>query len=134
MPFSKFSKYLKIHSLKVKIIFFFLHKNFHFLFVYMSNANSIQKNHETSQSVVGRYIRRRCQLTKRKNQKQSNIQFSGVFCHSLKMNFAANFSSFFDKNKTFRPSKKFQPGTLKYSLHKQAQASLNSGINLRTVS
>ena len=49
------------------------------------------------------------------------------------MNFAANFSSFFDKGKTFRPKKKFQPGTLKYSLHKQAQASLNSGINLRSV-
>lgn len=28
---------------------------------------------------------------------------------------------------------RFQPGTLKYSLHKQAQASLNSGINLREV-
>ena len=50
------------------------------------------------------------------------------------MNFAANFGSFFDKGKTFRPKKKFQPGTLKYSLHKQAQASLNSGINLRQVS
>jgi hypothetical protein len=49
------------------------------------------------------------------------------------MNFAANFSSFFDTGRTFRPKKKFQPGTLKYSLHKQAQASLNSGINLRTV-
>ena len=50
------------------------------------------------------------------------------------MNFGANFSNFFDKGKTFRPKKKFQPGTLKYSLHKQAQASLNSGINLRQVS
>jgi hypothetical protein len=50
------------------------------------------------------------------------------------MNFSANFSNFFDKGKTFRPKKKFQPGTLKYSLHKQAQASLNSGINLRQVS
>jgi len=49
------------------------------------------------------------------------------------MNFGANFSNFFDKGKTFRPKKKFQPGTLKYSLHKQAQASLNSGINLRQV-
>lgn len=34
---------------------------------------------------------------------------------------------------TFRPKKKFEPGTLKYSLHKQAQASLSSGINLRAV-
>jgi hypothetical protein len=34
---------------------------------------------------------------------------------------------------TFRPKKRFEPGTLRYSLHKQAQASLNSGINLRSV-
>ncbi|KYN27437.1 Mps one binder kinase activator-like 3, partial [Trachymyrmex cornetzi] len=34
---------------------------------------------------------------------------------------------------TFRPKKKFAYGTLRYSLHKQAQASLNSGINLRSV-
>lgn len=34
---------------------------------------------------------------------------------------------------TFRPKKKFSPGTLRYSLHKQAQASLSSGINLRAV-
>ncbi|KAH9389084.1 MOB-like protein phocein, partial [Tyrophagus putrescentiae] len=34
---------------------------------------------------------------------------------------------------TFRPKKKFEPGTLRYSLHKQAIASLNSGINLREV-
>lgn len=34
---------------------------------------------------------------------------------------------------TFRPKKKFSPGTLRYSLHKQAQASLSSGINLRSV-
>lgn len=34
---------------------------------------------------------------------------------------------------TFRPNKRFSPGTMRYSLHKQAQASLNSGINLRSV-
>ena len=51
---------------------------------------------------------------------------------SAKMNLA-KFSEMFDKKKTFRPKKKFQPGTMKYSLHKQAQASLNSGINLRQV-
>ena len=45
----------------------------------------------------------------------------------------SKFSDMFDKKKTFRPKKKFQPGTMKYSLHKQAQASLNSGINLRQV-
>lgn len=33
---------------------------------------------------------------------------------------------------TFRPKKKFSPGTLRYSLYKHAQASLNSGINLRS--
>jgi len=38
---------------------------------------------------------------------------------------------FFQKGKTFRPKKNFQPGTLKYSLYKHAQASLNSGLNLR---
>ncbi|KAK3921167.1 MOB kinase activator-like 3 [Frankliniella fusca] len=43
------------------------------------------------------------------------------------------FVEFFQKGKTFRPKKKFNPGTLRYSLHKQAQASLNSGINLRAV-
>ncbi|GAB6018508.1 MOB-like protein phocein [Chamberlinius hualienensis] len=32
---------------------------------------------------------------------------------------------------TFRPKKKFEPGTLRHSLHKQAQASLNSGLDLR---
>ena len=53
-------------------------------------------------------------------------------CVALKMNLS-KFSEMFDKKKTFRPKKKFQPGTMKYSLHKQAQASLNSGINLRQV-
>ena len=57
-----------------------------------------------------------------------------VKCGSSKMNNLGNkFSEMFDKKKTFRPKKKFQPGTMKYSLHKQAQASLNSGINLRQV-
>lgn len=44
----------------------------------------------------------------------------------------AGIAEFFSsKSKTFRPKKKFQQGTLRYSLHKQAQASLNSGVNLR---
>lgn len=34
---------------------------------------------------------------------------------------------------TFRPKKKFDPGTLKFNLHKQANASLNSGIDLKEV-
>jgi len=33
---------------------------------------------------------------------------------------------------TFRPKKGFAPGTLRYSLHKHAQASLNAGIMLST--
>jgi len=53
----------------------------------------------------------------------------------------ASFVEFFQKGKvsrkhsktnTFRPKKKFEPGTLRYSLHKHAQASLNSGINLKS--
>ncbi|XP_022244093.1 MOB kinase activator-like 3 [Limulus polyphemus] len=45
----------------------------------------------------------------------------------------ANFVDMFHKEKTFRPRKKFEPGTLKFSLHKQAQASLKSGIDLKDV-
>lgn len=41
------------------------------------------------------------------------------------------FLEFFQKGKTFRPKKRFAHGTIRYSLHKQACASLNSGINLR---
>ncbi|KAJ8686291.1 hypothetical protein QAD02_022085 [Eretmocerus hayati] len=44
----------------------------------------------------------------------------------------SGFVEFFQKGKTFRPRKKFPQGTLRYSLHKQAQASLNSGLNLRS--
>ncbi|KAL3842178.1 hypothetical protein ACJMK2_020220 [Sinanodonta woodiana] len=46
---------------------------------------------------------------------------------------ASGFSQFFQRNKTFRPRKKFEPGTLKFDLHKQANASLNSGIDLKEV-
>jgi hypothetical protein len=43
----------------------------------------------------------------------------------------SGFLEFFQKEKTFRPvKKKFEPGTLRYGLHKAAQASLSSGINL----
>lgn len=45
----------------------------------------------------------------------------------------SGFVEFFQKGKTFRPRKKFAPGTLRYSLHKHAQASLNSGIKLSEV-
>lgn len=40
-------------------------------------------------------------------------------------------SNIFSKEKTFRPKKKFEPGTLRYNLHKHAQATLNSGIDLK---
>uniref|UniRef100_A0A0K0ES49 MOB kinase activator-like 3 n=1 Tax=Strongyloides stercoralis TaxID=6248 RepID=A0A0K0ES49_STRER len=45
-------------------------------------------------------------------------------------------SSFFEflhlnKDKTFRPKKKFRPGTLRYNLHKRATATLKSGIDLK---
>ncbi|XP_016982422.1 MOB kinase activator-like 3 [Drosophila rhopaloa] len=43
------------------------------------------------------------------------------------------FLEFFQKGKTFKPKKSFASGTIRYSLHKQAQASLQSGINLRQV-
>ncbi|GFO01080.1 mob kinase activator 3b-like [Plakobranchus ocellatus] len=43
------------------------------------------------------------------------------------------FSQFFAKDKTFKPKKRFESGTLKYNLHKQANASLNSGIDLKEV-
>lgn len=37
----------------------------------------------------------------------------------------------FAKDKTFRPKKKFDHGTLRYELHKHAKASLHSGISLK---
>ncbi|KAJ8791089.1 hypothetical protein J1605_020890 [Eschrichtius robustus] len=37
----------------------------------------------------------------------------------------------FNKDKTFRPKRKFEPGTQRFELHKRAQASLNSGVDLR---
>ncbi|KAL5007805.1 hypothetical protein ScPMuIL_016611 [Solemya velum] len=43
------------------------------------------------------------------------------------------FLQFFAKDRTFRPRKRFEPGTMKFNLHKQANASLNSGIDLKDV-
>ncbi|XP_075400818.1 MOB kinase activator 3A [Tenrec ecaudatus] len=37
----------------------------------------------------------------------------------------------FNKDKTFRPKRKFEPGTQRFELHKRAQASLNAGLDLR---
>ncbi|XP_048395409.1 MOB kinase activator 3B-like [Stegostoma tigrinum] len=39
----------------------------------------------------------------------------------------------FNKDRTFRPRKKFQPGTQRFELFKKAQASLKSGVDLKTV-
>ena len=39
-----------------------------------------------------------------------------------------NLKSVFSKERTFRPKKKFDPGTGKFDLHKKAQASLRSGL------
>lgn len=39
----------------------------------------------------------------------------------------------FSKAKTFRPRKRFEPGTQRFELYKKAQASLKSGLDLRKV-
>jgi len=47
---------------------------------------------------------------------------------TLKMSKSAlNLKAVFAKERTFRPKKKFEPGTVKFELHKKAQASLRSG-------
>lgn len=37
----------------------------------------------------------------------------------------------FNKERTFRPKRKFEPGTQRFELHKKAQASLNAGLDLK---
>ncbi|KAM3915016.1 MOB kinase activator 3C-like [Leptodactylus fuscus] len=39
----------------------------------------------------------------------------------------------FNKDRTFRPRKRFEPGTQRFELYKKAQASLKSGLDLRSV-
>ena len=39
--------------------------------------------------------------------------------------------SFNLKTKTFRPKKKYEPGTLRYNLHKHADETLSAGLDLR---
>ncbi|CAD5114552.1 DgyrCDS3669 [Dimorphilus gyrociliatus] len=47
---------------------------------------------------------------------------------------ASSFSNFFSRDKTFKQKKKnIIEGTLRYDLHKRANASLNQGFNLRSV-
>ncbi|PIO72254.1 Mob1/phocein family protein [Teladorsagia circumcincta] len=36
------------------------------------------------------------------------------------------------RDKTFRPKKRFPQGTMRYNLHKRAEATLHSGVDLRT--
>ncbi|KAJ8049734.1 MOB kinase activator 3B [Holothuria leucospilota] len=49
--------------------------------------------------------------------------------HLSAVNFSINILLF----QTFRPKKRFDPGTQKYELHKRAVASLNAGLDLKTV-
>lgn len=44
---------------------------------------------------------------------------------------ASSLSSIFAKERTFRPKKKWEKGTLKYDLHKKAKASLHAGLDLK---
>ncbi|XP_071586538.1 MOB kinase activator 3B isoform X3 [Heliangelus exortis] len=57
------------------------------------------------------------------------------FCKLLQRRRLADMSialkQVFNKDKTFRPKRKFEPGTQRFELHKRAQASLNSGVNLK---
>lgn len=47
---------------------------------------------------------------------------------------ASGFASFFSRDKTFRPAKKnIDEGTLRFELHKRANASLHSGLDLKQV-
>ncbi|PAA51309.1 hypothetical protein BOX15_Mlig017823g1 [Macrostomum lignano] len=41
------------------------------------------------------------------------------------------FIDFFNREKTFKPQKKFTPGTMRQQLHKNAMASLSAGIDLK---
>lgn len=46
---------------------------------------------------------------------------------------ATKLNKVFNKDKTFRPKRKFEPGTQRFDLHKLAQASLNAGLDLKSV-
>ena len=45
----------------------------------------------------------------------------------------SKFDEIYSLFQTFRPKKRFPHGTLRHNLHKQAQATLNSGVDLRQV-
>jgi hypothetical protein len=44
---------------------------------------------------------------------------------------ASSMSSIFSKERTFRPKKKWDKGTLRHDLHKKAKASLHAGLDLK---
>ncbi|XP_007896890.1 MOB kinase activator 3A isoform X2 [Callorhinchus milii] len=46
-------------------------------------------------------------------------------------NMAVALKQVFNKDKTFRPKRKFEQGTQRFELHKKAQASLNAGLDLK---
>lgn len=49
------------------------------------------------------------------------------------MDMALCLGQVFSKDKTFRPRKRFEPGTQRFELYKKAQASLKSGLDLKKV-
>lgn len=57
------------------------------------------------------------------------VTFSLLFCADI---MSVALKQVFNKDKTFRPKRKFEPGTQRFELHKRAQASLNSGVDLKT--
>lgn len=58
-----------------------------------------------------------------------------LFCHLLQSRRLSDMSialkQVFNKDKTFRPKRKFEPGTQRFELHKRAQATLHSGVDLK---
>ena len=54
-------------------------------------------------------------------------------CPQPRLAMALCLKQVFAKDKTFRPRKRFEPGTQRFELYKKAQASLKSGLDLRTV-
>ncbi|CAB3386191.1 Hypothetical predicted protein [Cloeon dipterum] len=94
------------------------------------SANEATRNQLDTSHVTSVFLE-----VRREAEKRGNFRPEGRHCKCLlTKNFKVSdgFVDFFQKGKTFRPKKKFEPGTLRYSLHKQAEASLSSGINLRS--
>ncbi|KAL7867298.1 hypothetical protein AOLI_G00151120 [Acnodon oligacanthus] len=58
---------------------------------------------------------------------------SGPSARNIKSRSKHQIKKVFSKDKTFRPRKRFEPGTQRFELYKRAQASLKSGLDLRKV-